>query len=226
AGVGGPQVVGEGLQEAAFLVVDAQQGLDPRPQGPVVPARPLDVQAPVFRRFDPAGEGKDGLFLELWHGRGTPLPRARSVPYPIVRKALPDSPISGEVPAGSQGGASVPGPSISRRSQQRAYAQSFSAVDVAIPRAWAASSIVNPAKKRSLTSSALRRSWVSSLSRASFRARRSRAGPVTAGCVSGRSRCRRSRPALRLRLWRARSTRMRRMASAAAAKKWPRLFQF
>ena len=56
-----------------------------------------------------------------------------------------------------------------------------------MPRASAASSTVRPAKKRSLTSSALRRSSASSAVRASSRARRSTRGPSMAGSTSSRS---------------------------------------
>jgi transposase len=60
--------------------------------------------------------------------------------------------------------------SIATRSQLRAYAQFFSAVEVETPSAAAACSAVRPAKNRSLTSSALRGSSASSCRRASSKA--------------------------------------------------------
>ena len=96
------------------------------------------------------------------------------------------------------------------------------------PRAAAASSMVRPAKKRSLTSSA---AWASGRGQPvqglvegeqvvvrRLRRRPGRRRP-------GRCRCSAAAVLAGRRLRRAFSTRMRRMASAAAAKKWPRLFQ-
>ncbi len=87
--------------------------------------------------------------------------------------------------------------SIATRSQLRAYAQSFSAVEVETPSAAAACSAVRPAKNRSLTSSALRGSSASSCRRASSRAsKRSPFSSSRAGSMSSRSSRRRPPPAL------------------------------
>ncbi len=115
---------------------------------------------------------------------------------------------------------------IATRSQLRAYAQSFSAVEVETPSAAAACSVVRPAKNRSLTSSALRGSFASGCRMASSRAsKRSPFSSSRTGSMLSRSSRRRPPPAFLVCLCRARSIRMRRMASAAAAKKWPRLCQ-
>ena len=58
----------------------------------------------------------------------------------------------------------------------------LSAVDAEIPRISAACSLVKPAKKRSLTSSALRGAWLASLSSASCKARNSAGRSSAATC--------------------------------------------
>ena len=96
-----------------------------------------------------------------------------------------------------------------------------------IPSASAASSTVRPAKNRSLTSSAFAGRRCASSSRASsdgqqlvgVARRRQSATSSRSIALAGRP------PCLTRCLRRALSTRIRRIASAAAAKKWPRLFQ-
>src|SRR5439155_268804 len=84
---------------------------------------------------------------------------------------------------------------------------------------------VRPAQKRSWTSSALAGSSAASLVRASSSASRSCEGVSVKTAASFRSTRCRSPPCLGRRLRRALSIKIRRIASAAAAKKWPRLSQ-
>ena len=75
---------------------------------------------------------------------------------------------------------------MATRSQLLAYAQSASAVEVEIPSASAACSIVRPAKKRNFTNSALRGSFAANLSSASFNSNRSTAGLGSSGSMADR----------------------------------------
>lgn len=109
--------------------------------------------------------------------------------------------------------------------QARANVQRRSATRRLIPIALAASTSARPAKNRSFTNSAQASSSEASSCRASSTMSRSSLGQSVAICKESRSIRRLSPPRLSRFLSRARLTRIRRMASAAAPKKCPRLFQ-
>jgi len=102
--------------------------------------------------------------------------------------------------------------------------QSRSTVDSDTPKANATSGIDIPAKKRSSTTRASRGSNSSSLSSATSSSKRS-IESSTASTRESRADRAPSPPRFAARRRRAWSTRMRRMACAAMAKKWPRLCQ-
>src|SRR5262245_32713781 len=141
------------------------------------------------------------------------------VPEGYARKAPGAPQAPGEFVAEPR---SAPGPSSSQYSQVRAYVQYRAAVAREISRASAASSTDSPAKYRRVTSLAFTGSSAANLVRASSRATRSAARDGAMASTSSRSIRRRSPPCFSVSFRRALSIRMRRMASAAAARKCPR----
>ncbi len=112
--------------------------------------------------------------------------------------------------------------STARRSHARAKAQCRPAVRSEMPSAAAASGSVRPAKYRSFTTSACSGNSTASRSRAASSAIRSSCTSGAATRSGSRSTRARSPPRFAAPFRRARSTKIRRIASAAAAKKWPR----
>ncbi len=204
------------LQEVADLGVGGEQTLDLaadlrvlalgiKVRGPGLGRRPLE--GGVEDRYD---GGKVG------HVR-SPRKGLRETTRRIPRK-----PITGSF---DYLAAAASSPRSSAYRQVRAYLQYRSAVGSEIPSVLAVSAIVNPAKNRSLTTSARSGRTAASRVKASSSARRSSSGGSTREQPYSRSmRC--FAPPWRARRFRRTcSTRIRRIASAAAEKKSRRFSQ-
>src|SRR5262249_34969787 len=154
----------------------------------------VEVLLPM-RRGDLAGHVVDGFFVELAHGHGEPPNGILGI---TSRHPMRNPEVNYPIDFGffSEGG-----PPIARRSQERAYDQSLSAVEGEMPSTRAACALVNPAKKRSFTRSAFRLSLAVSCSSASSRASRSWCGSSRAGSTPASSTRRCPLPAFAVFLW-------------------------